>query len=130
MCCKEFAICFNVSDMLETTRCSSRAAWRMEEWDTSEKVDCDLTVTPMDRAQRRVFLNRAEDELARRSRRDLRKLKMEVRDTAIAKVVEAILEWKRKSDPEASLEDVVSDAVDHFAQYHEMILNEKTVWRA
>jgi hypothetical protein len=102
----------------------------MEEWDTSEKVDCDLTVTPMDRAQRRVFLNRAEDELARRSRRDLRKLKMEVRDTAIAKVVEAILEWKRKSDPEASLEDVVSDAVDHFAQYHEMILNEKTVWRA
>jgi hypothetical protein len=111
----------------------------MEEWDTSEKVECDLTVTPMDRARRRIALNLAEDQLAGRkplpglgiaSRRAVRKLETEVRDTAIAKVVEAMLDWKRESDPKASLEDVVSEAVDYFEKYHETVFNEKTIWRA
>jgi hypothetical protein len=104
----------------------------------------------MDRAQRRIALNLAEDQLAGRKppskdqlagrkpllgpgitrRRDARKLEMEVRDTAIAKVVEAMLEWKRESDPQASLEGVVSDAVDYFEKYHETVFNEKTIWRA
>ena len=102
----------------------------MEEWDISEKVECDLTVTPMDRAQARITLNQSEDRLAELARRSRRKLEMEARDTVIAKVVEAMLEHKRESDPEASLEDVISDAVDYFGEYYKTVFNEKTIWRA
>jgi hypothetical protein len=122
----------------------------MEEWDISEKVECDLTATPMDRAQLRIALNLAEDQLAGRkppskdqldgrkpllgpgisSRSDARKLEMEVRDTVIAKVVEGMLEHKRESDPQASLEGVVSDAIDYFEEYYKTVFSERTILRA